>query len=106
MNVMYMLRCADDSLYTGWTNDLPKRLSAHEAGTASKYTRSKLPVTLVLAIDCESPTVARRLEALMKRRSRVEKEQLLRSETALLEWIKEKTDTEAKITLPPIRPIA
>lgn len=40
----YLLRCADGSLYCGWTNDLQKRFAAHNAGTASKYTRSRLPV--------------------------------------------------------------
>ena len=43
---VYLLRCADGSLYTGWTNDLDKRLAAHAAGTASRYTRSRLPVEL------------------------------------------------------------
>ena len=45
--VVYILRCADGSLYTGAAKDLPRRLAQHEAGLASRYTRSRLPVTLV-----------------------------------------------------------
>ena len=47
MNYVYMLRCGDGSLYTGWTNDLAARLDAHQAGRGGKYTRSHLPVELV-----------------------------------------------------------
>ena len=46
-NVTYILRCVDGTLYTGWTNDLSKRLATHNAGTGAKYTRSRRPVTLV-----------------------------------------------------------
>lgn len=46
---MYVLRCADRTYYTGVTNDLARRLAAHRAGTASKYTRSRLPVRLVIS---------------------------------------------------------
>ena len=44
---VYILRCADGTYYTGWTNNLEKRLAAHNAGTASKYTRPRRPVELV-----------------------------------------------------------
>ena len=47
---MYVLRCADRTYYTGVTNDLARRLAAHRAGTASKYTRSRLPVRLVISV--------------------------------------------------------
>ena len=46
MNGVYILRCGDGSLYTGWTNDLPRRLKAHQAGKGGRYTRSHLPVAL------------------------------------------------------------
>ena len=46
MNYVYMLRCGDGSLYTGWTNNLTARLAAHQAGRGGKYTRSHLPVEL------------------------------------------------------------
>ncbi|MEG1849131.1 MAG: GIY-YIG nuclease family protein, partial [Oscillospiraceae bacterium] len=44
---VYLLRCGDGSLYTGWTDDLARRLAAHQAGKGAKYTRSHLPVELV-----------------------------------------------------------
>ena len=47
MNYTYILSCADGTLYTGWTNDLDRRLAAHNAGRGGKYTRARLPVTLV-----------------------------------------------------------
>ena len=47
MNYVYILRCSDDTLYTGWTNDLEKRIKAHSNGTGAKYTRGRGPVELV-----------------------------------------------------------
>ena len=47
MNYTYILRCADNSLYTGWTNNLDRRVSAHNAGKGAKYTKARLPVQLV-----------------------------------------------------------
>ena len=47
MNYVYILRCADESLYTGWTNDLEKRVKTHNAGKGAKYTKTRLPVELV-----------------------------------------------------------
>jgi putative endonuclease len=75
--LVYMLRCRDGSLYTGITNDLPKRLRAHVAGKASKYTRSRLPVTL--SYTAPQPTKSRALkrEAAIKRLPRAEKEWLI-----------------------------
>ncbi len=71
---VYLLRCgADDSLYTGWTNDLERRLSAHGAGTASRYTRSRLPVELALALPMADASEARREEARIKKLSRPQK---------------------------------
>lgn len=64
---VYLLRCGDGSLYTGWTNDLDKRLAAHAAGTASRYTRSRLPVELALALPQPDRSAARREEARIKR---------------------------------------
>ena len=45
--LVYILRCGDGTLYTGCTNDLPRRLQAHQSGRGAKYTRSRLPVELV-----------------------------------------------------------
>jgi len=47
VNYVYILRCGDGSLYTGWTNDLSARLAAHQSGRGGKYTRSHQPVELV-----------------------------------------------------------
>jgi putative endonuclease len=65
--VVYLLRCRDGSLYTGWTNDLTRRLRAHRAGKGGRYTRSRLPVELVLAMPQPDATSARREEARIKR---------------------------------------
>ena len=67
---VYLLRCGDGSLYTGWTTDLERRLIRHSAGTASRYTASRLPVALELALPMDSRTAARREEARIKRLSR------------------------------------
>ena len=64
---VYILRCRDGSLYTGITTDLEKRLKAHQAGTASKYTRAKLPVKLAWSEPAASESVAKKREAEIKR---------------------------------------
>ncbi len=74
---VYLLRCADGSLYTGWTNDLPKRLAAHAAGSASRYTRSRLPVELALALPQPNRSAAMREEARIKRLPRPQKLELV-----------------------------
>ena len=63
---VYLLRCADGSLYTGWTVDLERRVARHAAGTASAYTRSRRPVELALALPMADRTAARREEARIK----------------------------------------
>lgn len=64
---VYLLRCRDGSLYTGWTVDLDRRLARHRAGKASRYTASRLPVELEAAMPMTSRTAARREEARIKR---------------------------------------
>jgi len=66
----YLLQCADGTLYTGITNDLAKRLTAHNNGTASKYTRSRLPVVLVFSEPQPDRARASRREAQIKRMPR------------------------------------
>ena len=83
-NYTYLLRCADGSLYCGWTNDLEKRFAAHNAGTASKYTRSRLPVTPVYAERHETKQEAMQREYRIKRMTREQKEALLLSDTNIL----------------------
>jgi putative endonuclease len=63
---VYLLRCADGSLYTGWTVDLDARVRRHGEGKASAYTRSRLPVELALALPMPDRSAARREEARIK----------------------------------------
>ena len=63
---VYMLRCADGSLYTGWSTDVAKRLQRHRAGKASRYTASRLPVELVYEAAMADRSAARREEARIK----------------------------------------
>ena len=77
MNYTYLLRCADGSLYCGWTNDLPRRLAAHNAGTGSKYTRARRPVALVYWESFATRQAAMGREWHIKRMSRAEKEALI-----------------------------
>ena len=79
---MYLLRCRDGSLYTGWTIDLVRRLARHEAGTASRYTASRRPVTLALALAMPDRSSARREEARIKRLDRAAKLELVASGAA------------------------
>jgi len=76
---VYLLRCADDSLYCGWTADLERRLAAHAAGTASRYTRSRRPVVLAASFPMPDRAAARREEARIKALPRAEKLALVRA---------------------------
>ena len=69
----YILKCADGSLYSGWTTDLEKRLMAHNSGSGSKYTRSRLPVELWHSECFETRGEAMRRECALKQLSRTEK---------------------------------
>ena len=75
--LVYLLRCSDGSLYTGITNDLPKRLKAHAAGQASRYTRSRLPVSLAYTEPQKSKSAALKREAAIKGLRRAEKDRLV-----------------------------
>ena len=74
----YLLRCADDTLYCGITNDLDKRLAAHNAGTAAKYTRARGPVQLVYTEPQADRSSASKREMEIKSLSRAEKLELIR----------------------------
>jgi len=73
----YILRCADGSLYTGYTTDLTRRLNRHNEGKASKYTRSRLPVEMVYSEAFHTKEEALRREAAIKACSRAEKLRLI-----------------------------
>lgn len=74
----YMVQCSDGSLYTGWTNDLEKRLLAHNAKKGAKYTKSRTPVKLVYYEVFTSKQEAMRREYEVKQYTRREKEALLK----------------------------
>jgi putative endonuclease len=75
--VVYILECGDNTLYTGCTNDLDKRLKRHESGTGARYTRSRLPVRLVYFRRCPDRGSALKGEWAIKRLSRSEKKTLI-----------------------------
>ncbi len=79
MNYTYILRCADGTYYCGWTNDLDKRLKAHNQGKGAKYTRARLPVVLAYYEAFDTQKEAMRREYAIKQLSRHEKEQLIRA---------------------------
>ena len=82
MNYAYILRCADGTLYTGWTNDLKRRIYAHNSGTGCKYTRTRAPVELVYCEEFEDKRDAQRREYAIKKLPRQGKERLIESQEA------------------------
>lgn len=70
---VYMLRCGDGSLYTGYTDDVERRLAVHQSGRGGRYTRSHLPVELAYREQLPDKSAALRREAALKRLSRQEK---------------------------------
>lgn len=75
---VYILRCADDSLYTGWCRDLDKRLALHNAGKAAKYTRSHRPCKLVYYEEISDMSEALKREIAIKKLTKAKKEELVR----------------------------
>lgn len=76
-NYVYILRCADDTLYCGWTNDLDKRIKTHNEGKGAKYTRVRLPVTLVYFEEFDTPIEAQKREYRIKQMTRQAKLRLI-----------------------------
>lgn len=74
---VYVVRCADDSLYTGWTTDLERRIATHNAGKGAKYTRSRRPVALVYYETFDDKVAAQQRERAIKKLSRAQKEALI-----------------------------
>ena len=77
---VYILRCADSSLYTGITTDLNRRVDQHNAGTASRYTRSRLPVVLEYQEEQPTRSMALKRELAIKALTRKAKEELMKGE--------------------------
>lgn len=75
---VYMLRCKDGSLYTGYTDDPQRRAAVHNAGKGAKYTRSRLPVELVYQESCTDKSAALRREIAIKKLSKPQKEALIK----------------------------
>ncbi len=76
MHYVYILRCADDTLYTGYTTDVDRRVSEHNAGEGAKYTRGRTPVELLYTEPYETRSAALSREHEIKALSRAEKERL------------------------------
>ncbi len=79
---VYILRCADGSLYTGIAKDAQKRLAQHNAGKGAKYTRSRLPAELVYTEPAPDKSAALKREIELKRLSHAEKQQLISKKTS------------------------
>ena len=77
MNYTYILKCADGTLYCGWTNDLEKRVKAHNEGKGAKYTRGRGPVMLRYTEECADRSSALQREIQVKRLTRHQKEYLI-----------------------------
>ena len=78
MPYVYIVRCADDTLYTGWTTELDRRIAQHNAGRGATYTRQRGPVTLVYREKAADRAAAMRREAAIKKLDRARKERLVR----------------------------
>lgn len=79
MHYTYMLKCKDNTYYTGYTNDLEKRLKAHNEGKGAKYTKGRGPVELIYYEEYEDKHTAMRREWEIKRLTRKEKEEMIQS---------------------------
>jgi putative endonuclease len=77
LNYTYMLKCSDGTLYTGWTNDLEKRVEAHNSGKGAKYTKARRPVELAYYEEFETKEQAMKREYAIKQLGRKEKQKLI-----------------------------
>jgi putative endonuclease len=77
MYYLYILKCSDNSLYTGITNNLEKRLEVHKSGKGSKYVRAKLPFQLVYSEELETKSLALKREFEIKKMTKLEKMKLV-----------------------------
>lgn len=79
MNYAYLVRCSDNSLYAGWTNNIEKRIKSHNEGTGAKYTKSRRPVTLAYLEEFDTKSGAMKREAALKQMTHRQKEELAKS---------------------------
>jgi predicted GIY-YIG superfamily endonuclease len=87
MPVVYILRCADNTLYVGHTDDLASREKTHNAGRGAGYTAARLPVRIVYSEKCDSETAAIQRERQLKRWSGKKKEALINGDVATLKGL-------------------
>ena len=85
MNFTYIVQCSDSTYYTGWTNDLEKRMKAHNCGQGGKYTHVRFPVTLVYREEFDTKQEAQRREFAIKKLSRQQKIKLINASNMILE---------------------
>ncbi len=78
MPYVYILRCADNTYYTGWTTDVENRLRMHNTGKASRYTRSRIPVSLVYVEKLGDKSTALKREHQIKKMKRCDKDSLIK----------------------------
>lgn len=83
MNYTYLVKCRDNSLYCGWTNDIDNRVEKHNQGKGAKYTRSRRPVKLVYYETFETRSLAQKRECVIKKLSRKQKLKLIISKKKL-----------------------
>ncbi len=93
---VYLLRCADGSLYAGIARDLAARISAHNRGLGAKYTRGRGPVVLVWKRSRQAPRAARQLEVAIKALSRADKDRLIAGNEALWRRLRRRVCTPPK----------
>lgn len=84
---VYILECSDGTYYTGYSRNPETRLAQHQAGTASRYTRTRLPVTMIFLQECPTSKEAYQTERRIKQLPRKKKEALIRGEYSLLQLL-------------------
>lgn len=76
-NFVYIVKCSDNTLYTGWTTNLEKRIDTHNRGKGAKYTKARLPIELVYYEEYDNKSAALKREHAIKQMTRKEKENLI-----------------------------
>ena len=94
---LYILKCCDNSLYTGIARDLQRRVRAHNSGTAARYTRSRLPVAVIYQERCRGHSSALRKEYAIKQLSRQGKEDYIRRKSGILNSRSSRSETTNRL---------
>jgi len=81
-NFIYIIKCKDDSLYTGWTNDLEARIKAHNEGRGAKYTKGRGPVELLYTEEFDTKEEAMKREFALKKLTKAKKMRLIQQKRA------------------------